>query len=429
MIEKNVIMKRYYLVIAVFATLLQACSSVPSLELKNEMDLARKDASVVIKRELVAKTFGEIPSDKTPVVIDDAGNYIPCQVDDLNRDGQWDELVFVCDMDAKELKSIKINFIDPADAPVYTARTNVRVGVGSIQEGFKGTDHAISPKGYTGVPVMFQAESVSWENDIMAFRNYFDCRNAKDLFGKLSPEMVMNKVGTKEVGSYHHLSDWGMDVLHVGPSLGAGGLALFHQDSLYRLGNAESFEFQLVSRGPVRSIFELNFEGWDIDGKKLKAQEKITVWAGKYWFQSDVTVTGLENEAELAIGIVTSYLKNNKPFNFVANNEYTAVATHDIQSMNKDYLGMGILLPTDSKVRTADAPILNAERLKGSRYHMPVGETHFVTQKIKNNQSARHFLFAAWEAENKDWSKQKSFENLMKSQSDELSSPVRVTVK
>jgi len=429
LIEKNIIMKRYYLVIAVFATLLQACSSIPSLELKNEMDLARKDASVVIKRELVAKTVGEIPSDKTPVVIDGAGNYIPCQVDDLNRDGEWDELVFVCDMDAKELKSVKINFIEPADAPVYTARTNVRVGVGSIEKGFKGADHAVSPKGYTGVPVMFQAESVSWENDIMAFRNYFDCRNAKDLFGKLSPEMVMNKVGTKEVGSYHHLSDWGMDVLHVGPSLGAGGLALFHQDSLYRLGNADSFEFQLVSRGPVRSIFELNFEGWDVAGKKLKAQEKITVWAGKYWFQSDVTVSGLEKETELAIGLVTSNLKENKPFGFVANKEFSAVATHGVQSMNKDYLGMGMLLSSDSKVRTGDAPILSAERMKGSRYHMPVGETHFVTQKIKNNQSARHFVFAAWEAENKDWSKQKNFENLMKSQSEELSSPVRVTVK
>ena len=422
-------MKQYYLVIVVFMIVFHGCNSAPSLVLKNEMNLSRKDASVVIKRELVLKTVGEIPSDKTLVVIDGAGNYIPCQVDDLNRDGEWDELVFVCDMDAKELKSVKINFIDPADAPVYTARTNVRVGVGSIEEGFKGTDHAVSPKGYTGVPVMFQAESVSWENDIMAFRNYFDCRNAKDLFGKLSPDMVMNKVGTKEVGSYHHLSDWGMDVLHVGPSLGAGGLALFHQDSLYRLGNADSFEFQLVSRGPVRSIFELNFEGWDVAGKKLKAQEKITVWAGKYWFQSDVTVSGLEKETELAIGLVTSNLKENKPLGFVANKEFSAVATHGVQSMNKDYLGMGMLLSSDAKVRTGDAPIVSPERLKGSRYHMPVGETHFVTQKIRNNQSARHYIFAAWEAENKGWSEQKNFENLMKSQSEELSSPVRVTVK
>lgn len=422
-------MKHYYLVIAVLAVILQSCSSFPSLELKNEMDLARKDAPVVLKRELVAKIFGEIPVGKLPVVTDEKGNVIPCQIDDLDRDGQWDELVFVCDMDANELKKVKLNFVDSTKQPIYTVRTNVRLGIGSIEKGFKGIDHAVSPKGYTGVPVIYQAESVGWENDIMGFRNYFDCRNAKDLFGKLAPEMIMDSIGTLQSGSYHDLSDWGMDVLHVGPSLGAGGLAMYHQDSLYRLGNVESFEFQLVSRGPVRSIFELNFDGWNVDGKKLKAQEKITVWAGKYWFQSDVTVSGLENEAELAIGIVTSHLKDNKPFSFIANKEYSAVATHDIQSMNNDYLGMGILLSSDSKVRTGDAPLLNEKIMKGSRYHMPVGETHFVTQEIRNNQSARHYFFAAWEVENKNWSKQENFENLMKSQSDELSSPVVVTVK
>ena len=74
-------------------------------------------------------------------------------------------------------------------------------------------------------------------------------------------------------------------------------------------------------------------------------------------------------------------------------------------------------------------PLLSEKIMKGSRYHMPVGETHFVTQKIKNNQSVRHYFFAAWEVENKNWSKQDNFENLMKSQSEELSSPVRVIVK
>ena len=64
-------MKHYYLVIAVLAIILQSCSSFPSLELKNEMDLARKDAPVVLKRELVAKIFGEIPVGKLPVVTDE----------------------------------------------------------------------------------------------------------------------------------------------------------------------------------------------------------------------------------------------------------------------------------------------------------------------------------------------------------------------
>jgi hypothetical protein len=129
------------------------------------------------------------------------------------------------------------------------------------------------------------------------------------------------------------------------------------------------------------------------------------------------------------VGIVTSYLKGNKPFSFSANNEFTAVATHDVQSMHEDYLGMGILLATDSELRTGDAPVLSEEIIKGSRWNQPVGQTHFVTQKIKNNQTATHYFFAAWEVENSNWSKQENFENLMKDQANELSSPVVVAVK
>lgn len=421
-------MKKYCFVIAVLASFLSACTSSSVIELKNNTSQARKDAPVVISRADIQKLTGEIPIGKLPVITDEKGTAIPSQVDDLDRDGKWDELALVCNFEASEVKKLKVNFVSPDEMPEYAIRTNVRLGVGSVEEGFEGTDHAVSPKGYTGIPVIYQAESVSWENDVMGFRNYFDCRNAKDLFGKLEPEMIMDKIGTKESVSYHELSSWGMDVLHVGTSLGAGGLALFHQDSLYRLGSTDKFEFQLVVKGPVRSIFELNYSGWNVDGKSLSAQEKITVWAGKYWFQSDVTVEGLDEEAELAVGIVTSYLKEKKPFSFTANNQFEAVATHDIQSLNNDYLAMGILLPSDSKVRVGDAPVLS-EDVNGSRFNQPVGLTHFVTQKINNNKSATHYFFAAWELENAKWAEQENFENLMKNQADELSSPIAVSIK
>lgn len=420
-------MKRYF-VVAVLAIIFQSCTT-PSLELKNDLLVNRKDAPVVLSRADVKKLTGEIPVDKVPVVLGVNGKYIPSQVDDLDRDGEWDELVFVSDFTSNEVKNIKIELIETNKVPNFAMRTNVRLGLGTKEKGYKGIDYAISPEKYTGVPVMYQAESISWETDKMAFRNYFDCRNAKDLFGKLVPEMVMDKLATKTSGSYHILSEWGMDVLHVGPSLGAGGLAMLHQDSLYRLGSTDKFEFQVISRGPVRSVFDMKFEGWRVDGKKLKARERITVWAGKYWFQSDVTINGIEGREELAIGIVTSYLKENKPFTFKANDEFTGVATHDKQSMNDDFLGMGILLKTGEKNRIGDAPLLPMEIIKGSRWNQPVGETHFVTQNIENDKVATHYFFAVWELENAKWANQEDFENLLKEQAEELSSPIVVTIR
>ena len=422
-------MIKYSFVVAVMATVLSACSSSTTIELKNEMAQARKDAPVVLTRAEIKKLVGEIPTAKLPVVSDKAGNVIPSQVDDLDQDGSWDELALVCDFTAKEVKELKVNFVDADKAPKFTTRTNVHLGLGNKETGFKATDHALSPEGFVGIPMAYQSESVAWENDVMGFRDYFDCRNAKDLFGKLIPDMLMDKIGTHESGSYHILSSWGMDVLHVGPSLGSGGLALFHNDSLYRLGSVEKFEYQLVTKGPVRSVFDLKYKGWKVDGKKLSAQERITIWPGKYWFQSDVSVTGLDKNDELVIGIVTSHLTDNKPFSFLANKDFEAVATHGVQSLNDDNLGMGILLPANSKVRTGDAPVLSEDIISGSRYNQPVGQTHFVSQKISDNTSVRHYFFAAWELANKKWADQENFKNMMKTQSEELSSPVTVTIK
>ena len=78
------------------------------------------------------------------------------------------------------------------------------------------------------------------ENDKVGFRLYLDGRNAKDIYGKRTSELVLKDIGLDESGTpvdnYHVLRDWGRDILQVGNSLGAGGLALFENDSLHRLG-------------------------------------------------------------------------------------------------------------------------------------------------------------------------------------------------
>ena len=114
-------------------------------------------------------------------------------------------------------------------------------GCRTARKNGKKSTSATAPVDLAGFPTIAQGESVTWENDKFGFRVYFDCRNAKDLFGKLKPVMIADKVHTPEMGSYHELADWGMDVLHCGSSPGAGGLAMLENDSLFRLGSTERF--------------------------------------------------------------------------------------------------------------------------------------------------------------------------------------------
>jgi hypothetical protein len=305
----------------------------------------------------------------------------------------------------------------------------VRLGIRQKDGSFKEVDHYTALPCDNGFEIIAQAESVSWENDKMGFRNYFDCRNVKDLFGKLKPDMIMDKLQTSEMGSYHELSDWGMDILHCGSSLGSGGLALLKNDSLYRLGSTAVYEYQKIVEGPVRSVFELRYKGWEVDGDDLQAVERISIYPGKYWFQSDVTVTGCPEGSQIVTGIVTSHLKR-KPFQFKAA-DYQCIGTHDVQSLNEDELGMAVLVPLKEagKIgRTTDIDFFKKgyKTVIEKSFSNIISQTYYIGQKCQSGQPAEHYFFAVWGLEKDQWKTEEGFKKYITEEAEKLSSRIEV---
>jgi len=422
-------MKRILLVLAVASLFFQACKKEATLVLVNPLDSERIDETLILSRADVEKIVGTIGEGLAPVLKKNRV-LVPSQADDMDGDGKWDELAFTLDFQASEKIELACELVPENEYPAFEKRTNVRLGLPDGNGKWKEADHAVAPVGLAGFPTISQGEGVAWENDKFGFRVYFDCRNAKDLFGKLKPGLIIDKVHTPEMGSYHELADWGMDVLHCGSSLGAGGLAMLENDSLYRLGSTEVYEYQKITEGPVRSVFDLKYKGWDVAGQKLEAVEHISVFPGKYWFQSDVTVSGVEGEKQLVTGIVTSKLKN-EPYQFDANAAYKAIATLDIQSMNNDELGMAVMLKKDEATRIArttdiDYYKLGYQTVPEKNFSNVISETYYVAQKIKNNVPARHYFYAVWGLENPKWKNIDNFRQYIKEEADKLSSPIVV---
>ena len=63
-----------------------------------------------------------------PVVKKADGTYIPCQVDDMDQDGLWDELAFVYTLGGHETVELLLDWMSAADYPVFERRTNIRYG-------------------------------------------------------------------------------------------------------------------------------------------------------------------------------------------------------------------------------------------------------------------------------------------------------------
>ncbi|MCK3684466.1 DUF4861 domain-containing protein [Maribellus sp. YY47] len=420
-------MKTKASVVLIAVVALFACKQEHYVSFKNSIPEDRSDEVVILTREQVAEKV-EIKEGFLPI-FRVGEETLPSQVDDMNGDGQWDEIAVLLSFKANEEKKAVLEMVPEAEYPSFEKRTNVRLGIHQQDGSYKEFDH------YTAIPytepfkIIAQGESVSWENDKIAFRVYFDCRNVKDLFGKLKPGMIIDKIHTPEIKDYHKLNDWGMDVLHCGSSLGSGGIALMKNDSLYRLGSTDNYEYQKITEGPVRSVFDLIYKGWHVDGENLEAVERISIYPGKYWFQSEVTVKGLPEGAEVVTGMVTSLLKR-EPFEFQAD-DFQCIGTHDVQSLNNDELGMAVLVPKAEagKIgRTTDIDFfkLGYQTVVEKGFSNIISETYYIAQKAENNQPARHYFAAVWGLDKEQWKTEEGFKAYLKEEAKSLSSPIEV---
>ena len=423
-------MRKLLITSVVLLTVFGSCTKKNTLVLTNPLAVDRADETLILKRADVEAKFGVVPEGSAPVLKLN-GQAIPSQVDDLDRDGKWDELAFCLDFKASETVNLEVENVAVAEYPEFEKRTNVRLGILQPDHSYLEVDQYFAPSCKDSFTIIAQGESVSWENDKMGFRNYFDCRNVKDLFGKLQPGLIIDKIHTPEIPDYHKLNDWGMDVLHCGSSTGSGGLALLENDSLHRLGSTDVYEYQKVTEGPVRSVFDLKYSGWHVGDQNLSAVERISIYPGKYWFQSDVTVSGFSGEKQIATGIVTSQFKNGELVDFEANAEYRSIATLDVQSLNNDELGMGVLLKKDETTKVArttdiDFYSLGFKTVDSKKFSNVISQTYYAAQKINADVPARHYFFAVWGLENEKWKNMDNFKAYISGEAELLSHPIQM---
>ncbi|MEN6454200.1 MAG: DUF4861 domain-containing protein [Prolixibacteraceae bacterium] len=424
---------KHKLILVIAGLAVISCGKQPKkICIKNPSDQDRRDEVVIMDRKTVEASFAAPDSGLMPIVkVGDRA--IPSQADDVNGDGKWDELAFLVNLKAKEELLLDVDFVARGIYPGFEKRTNVRLGIEQPDHSYPEVDQYAAPSCRDSFKIIAQGESVSWENDKMGFRNYFDCRNVKDLFGKLKPELIVDKIQTPEIPNYHVLSDWGMDVLHCGSSLGSGGLAILEKDSLYRLGSTNTYEYQKVCEGPIRSVFDLKYTGWSVGEENLSAVERISVYPGKYWFQSDVTVSGFTGEKQVVTGIVTSKLKN-EPYHFKANDEYDVIATLDKQSLNNDTLGMAVMLKINEETKVARTSNINYydlgyKTVPEKRFSQVISETYFIAQKAQNDVPVRHYFFAVWGLEDPKWNQIDEFKKYMTDEAEKLTNPLIVTIR
>jgi hypothetical protein len=207
-------------------------------------------------------------------------------VDDLDGDGKADELAFQIDLGPRQTRTVTVQYGGPDQ--IYRLRKD-----------YRERTYALFSTKYEGL---------GWESEDIAFRIYFDPRNAIDIYGKRRRSLQLRMYAAPEY-PYHDESPEGRDIFKVGESIGIGAMAAWVDGKVVRAANVKERTWRIISLGPVRTIVELEYRRWNLGSKTITARSRISMWAGEHGFYHSLGVDPQES-----ITLVTGFpVKQNVP--------------------------------------------------------------------------------------------------------------------
>jgi hypothetical protein len=225
------------------------------------------------------------------------GHYLRYQLDDLDKDGLWDELYFACDIKAKETKTIYI-YVQP---PQQTWLRGL----------YKHETHCIIGNYERNFIPWWESEVIGWKIATLT---------DVDMFGKRERIIISPMECIENWAGYNRPYKYGLDILLVGETFGAAGLCLFEvpavPDSVSRprfCPTSKNGQFyntrysrDVVVNGPMRSIILVRTMDWR-SGKGLYSLEQYyTAYADKYYSTCKAvfkTFTPEENKTVFGCGM------------------------------------------------------------------------------------------------------------------------------
>ena len=132
-----------------------------------------------------------------------------------------------------------------------------------------------------------------WESELVGFRVYMDHRQSIDIYGKPTPQLVLDKTNfysTRE----DIAAGLGCDILFAGPSVGAGSFRGYIDGRPTYVDSVEARGQRVIASGPVRAIVEVTDKNWYYAGKTLQMRQRYTIYAGHRDVEVDLQLTGAD---------------------------------------------------------------------------------------------------------------------------------------
>jgi len=383
------------------------------VQLKNTLSANRVDVPIVLQVSDIVKKHKNFNSQALVVFSDNSE--IASQANDLNSDGKDDEIVFVIDLKSGETKEIEILYKTTGiEKRVYKKRTQAELSHkfgGNFENRkyiggeFRNVSYLKVPTEHTDHSFYIRYEGPGWESDKVGFRFYLDWRNATDVFGKKTNEMILQNVGLDGFDSYHEPAVWGQDVFKAGKSLGIGSFGILNGQNIVHVSVVDSVDCQIVVNGCVKSLIRTNYYGWTVGNQKYHVTSDISIFAGSRLTHVELTFNHTPDS------LVTGFIRDISGMFFTDSSaNFNAMALYQ-KCLANDNLGIAIIVPARNMVQTGAT------------------ETDYFYQLGNFKNKVSYSFLAAWEQEPGGITNSDAFKSEIRRVLSELEAPIIIKIK
>jgi hypothetical protein len=207
------------------------------------------------------------------------------QADDIDKNGVWDEIFFITDLEPNERKKVYLY-------------------LGFNDRGWnEHTTHATLGSYCRHLIPFWESENVGWK-----LWYYTDV----DVFGKRVPQLMSQKLSMKNLDGYGVPADMGSDIMGVSDSLGGGGIVLFEDPDApdvvsrprftpartkagfkgaWNVGPISDtrYAFDVVVNGPLRSMIKVKTFNWNTGSGTYALEQLYTAYTRQSYSTCKVT--------------------------------------------------------------------------------------------------------------------------------------------
>ena len=396
--------KAICLMAAFMATSASLAQHTVTVTMRNNLKCELKDVPATI-------SLKEFYGTRSATVIEN-GKEIPYQIDDFDKDGNADELCFLTDLKGKETKTVTVTLSDNVQTKEWTPRTFAEIVLRnpSVKEKNKHDIYLSSvtiDKRTTNPYNVLHHHGVAFESELIGMRIYMDKRQTIDLYGKFHKGLEIEKTQfytSKE----QKTQGYGDDVLWVGNTFGLGAFRGWDGSAPTMLEDVEHRTQRIVATGPLRTIVEVEDNGWTIrkGDQPVNATIRYTLYAGHRDFDVDVTFNRNVEEYDFSTGIInvknSVELTNGKGLRGCWGTDWPA-GTSDTINWKRETVGLGIYVPDEYRKQEIPANKDNYAYVIACKNN----QLHYSLVYTSDNEDFGYHSDKEWFCFLKEWKKQK----------------------